>query len=198
MRNPCALLLMCAVACTSQGSEAAERQADTVARRDSIAAVAAATMNEDQAIGLLEQTHAADSALGALASAKGSTVEIKEFGRMILREHHALKREVLAMAQGLRLTPSEPRVAPDAPPPEMLEQLHAGTPGVGWDHAYIEYAIAMHQSAMENSARALAASRSPETKRFIQRSVPIIQKHLDKAVSLRKTFSKADTTAQKR
>ena len=189
---------MCAVACTSQGSEAAARQEDTVARRDSIAAVAASTMSEDQAIGLLEQTHAADSAVGALASAKGTTVEVKEFGRMILREHHALKREALAMAQGLRLTPREPRAAPDAPPAEMLELLQSGTPGVGWDQAYIEYAIAMHQSAMENSARALAASRSPETKRFIERSVPIIQKHLDKAVSLRKTLSQADTTSPTR
>ena len=198
MRNPCALLLMCAVACTSQGSEAAERREDTVARRDSIAAVAAATMSEDQAIGLLEQTHAADSALGALAAARGSTTEVKEFGRMILREHHALKREALSMAQGLRLTPRTPRVAPDAPPAAMLEHLQSGSSGLRWDQAYIEYAIAMHQSAMENSARALAASRSPETKRFIERSVPIIQKHLDKAVSLRKTISQADTAAPTR
>jgi putative membrane protein len=168
---------------------------DTVAQRDSVAGVAAGTMREDHVIGLLQQTHAADSAIGALAAVKGTAPEVKDFGRMILREHQALKKEALAVAQGLRFSPGNPPVPPDAPPADMLTHLQAAQPGTTWDLAYLEYAMAMHRSAMENSARALAATKSPETRTFIERSVPILQKHLDKAASLHKALSKTQTAA---
>lgn len=199
MRNLCARLLVCAVAgCASQGSEAAVRQADTAAQRDSIAAVAASTMSEAQVVGLLEQTHAADSALGALGALKGST-EVKDFGRMILREHHALRRDAIALAQALGTTPAAPQVAPDAPAAELQKHLETASPGTIWDQAYLEYAMVMHESAMENSARALAATRNPATKEFIQKSVPILQKHLDKASSLRKALdTSSDGAAAKK
>jgi predicted outer membrane protein len=195
MKKPCALLLVCAAACTSKGSEAVARQVDTVAQRDSIAGVAAGTMSEDQVVGLLQLTHAADSAIGALASVKGTALEVKDYGRMIVREHQALKREALAVAEGLRMAASSPLVMPDTPPMEMLGHLQDGPAGTTWDLAYLEYATAMHRSAMENSARALAATKSPETKQFIRRSVPIIQKHLDKAISLHKALTKAQEAA---
>jgi putative membrane protein len=196
MRNLCARMLLCAaVGCTSQGSEAAERQADTTAQRDSIAAVAASTMNEAQVIGLLEQTHAADSALGALAVLQGSSKEIKDFGRMIIREHHALKRDALGLAQALGTASATPQVPPDAPSVDMQKPLETAPAGTIWDQAYLEYAMAMHLSAMENSARALAATKNPATKEFIQKSVPILQKHFDKASSLRKALDKSSDAA---
>lgn len=197
MRIGCALSLVCAVAgCTSGGSEAAERHTDSSARRDSIAAVAAASMNEPQVLGLLEHVHVADSALGALGAEKGSTIEMKDFGRMISREHRALKGEGAALARSLALTPAAPPAAPDAPPPGMAERLTTSAGGALWDLLYVEHAIALHESSMENLARALAATRNDSTRALIRRSVPIIQKHLDKARSLRRALQKAqDTTA---
>lgn len=195
MRTLCALCVGALAGCTSQGSEAAERREDTAARRDSIAAVAAATMSEEHVIGLLEQTHAADSALGALGALKGSTLVIKDFARMILREHHALRKDALSVAQGLRIAPAAPRVPPDAPPVEIRQHLDSASAGPIWDQSYLEYAIALHQSALENSARALAATKSPRTKDFIEKSVPILQKHLDKASALRKSLEQSSDGA---
>lgn len=197
MREFCVLLLWSTLAaCASQGSEAAERRADTAGRRDSIAAVAAASMNESGVIGLLDHTHAADSALGALGAANGTSSDVKEFGRMILREHHALRRDALGLAQQLGLTPQTPSVPPDNAPTEIRESLSSASPGAAWDRAYIDYAIAMHQAAMENTARALAASRRDEVKQFIDKSVPILQKHLDKARALRKSLPKPQAPAK--
>jgi len=196
MRISCALAtLLCAVmGCTSQGSEAAERQRDTAGRRDSIAAVAAASMSEAQVIGLLHFVHAADSALGMLGAVSGSTRDIKDFGRMIVREHRALSRDAVQLGANLHLVPTEPSVTPDAPPDDMRGQLRR-PPGAIWDQLYLDYAIAMHQSSMENSARALAATRSPATREFITKSVPILQKHLDKATSLRRALDTASNGA---
>lgn len=183
-------------ACSSRGSEAAEYRADTTGRRDSIAAAAAASLNEGAVIGLLEQTHAADSALGALGAAKGSVSEVKEFGRMIIREHHALRKDASDLARGLGIVAETSRVAPDEPPPIIRDSLIAWAPGPAWDRTYVDYAILTHESAMENTARARAAARHPEIKQFIVKTVPILQKHLDKARSLQQSLSKLPAPAK--
>lgn len=185
------LALYAATACTPPGNEAVAREADTTGRRDSIAAVAAASMDEAQVLGLLGHVHASDSALGSLGASQGSTREIKDFGSMISREHHALHRDLDNLAEGLRLTVAPPRVAPDSAPRSFTENLNASQAGAGWDRVYVEYAIAVHEAAMENTARALAATKSPATRDYIRKSVPILQKHLDKARSLHQALAKA-------
>lgn len=197
MRIVCASALICAVAaCASGGSEAAERRADTTGRRDSTAAAAAASMNENAVVGLLALTHAADSALGALGATNGVSTEVKEFGRMILREHHALRRDILDLSVQQGLTAETPRVAPDAASSGVREEMD-NAPAGEWDRAFVDYAIAEHQAALENTARALAATQRPEIRQFISKSVPILQKHIDKARSLRKSLPKPRPTTAK-
>ena len=192
MRITVALLICAVAACTSQGSAAAERLEDTTGRRDSVAATAAASMNDARALGLLRMTHSADSALGALGALQGGSTEVKEFGRMILRVQAARGREATGGARALGLAIESPRVPPDDAPGGMREAVRVTTPGTGmWDQAYIAYAIAMHEAAMENTARALAATTRPEVRAYIERSVPILQKHLDRAKVLQERLAKA-------
>lgn len=182
-----AALCLCAVtACASQGSEAAERREDTSGRRDSVAGVAAATLTESGVVGLLQMTHSADSALGALGVQRGFSTEVKEFGRMILREHVALRRDAGNVAKAIGIPAEAPRVPPDDAPADLRANVLAGAPGAAWDRSYLEYAIVMHDAAMENTARALAATKRVEIQQFVARSVPILQKHLDKAKALEK------------
>jgi putative membrane protein len=190
-----AALLACAVmACASSGSDAAERREDTTGRRDSVAGVAAASLTEGGVVGLLLSVNTADSALGALGAQRGSTSEVKEFARMILREHMALRREVSQAATQLGITPETPRTAPDDAPAVMRSNLLGQPAGPVWDRAYVQYAVAMHEAAMENTARALAATKRPEIRQLIERSVPILDKHLTKARSLEKRLSGAPAT----
>jgi putative membrane protein len=174
MRNSAVMLLFAVAACSPPGSVAAERRDDTTGRRDSVAGVAAASMNDASALGLLRMTHSADSAAGALGASRGSATEVVEFGRMIFREHAALGREAAGVGRDLGV--------------EL---------GNMWDQAYIGYAIAMHEAAMENTARALAASKRPEVRAYIERSVPILQKHLDRAKTLRDRLAKAQEPSTK-
>jgi len=189
-------LLLCA-ACGQRASEAAARQPDTAGARDSIAGVAAATMTESSVLGLLAMSHAADSAAGALGAANGSSQSIKDFGRMVTREHHALRKDAEDVARGLRLDITTPQVPPDAPPDALRASLAKIPPGPAWDRAYLSYTVALHQSAMENNARALAATRSPAIRRYITAAVPILQKHLDKARALLRAAAKTPPPDQK-
>ena len=68
----------------------------------------------------------------------------------------------------------------------MQHALSADSASSTWDRRYLDYAIAVHRSALENAARALAATQQAEIKDYIGTLVPILQKHLDKATALSK------------
>ena len=172
-------------------SDASARSFDTTGRRDSIAGVAAGSMKEEHVIGLLEWNNEADSALGALGAERGGTLAIKDFGRMIAREHHALRRDAIQLGQSLGVGSQPPPVLPDMPPPIVRAMVDSIPPGPAWDQAYLQLAVEAHKSAMENLARALAATKSPDVKRLIERSAPIVQKHLDRAQRLQKAGTDA-------
>ena len=147
-------------------------------------------MSEAQVLGLLDASNAADSALGSLGATKGATREIKDFGLMITREHHALRREVQQMAGNLRLDVVPPSVALDVAPADAREAVDSAPPNA-WEQQYLALAVAQHDASMENLARALAATKSPAVKRYIERAAPIIQKHLDRAKRLQETANRA-------
>jgi predicted outer membrane protein len=84
---------------------------------------------------------------------------------------------------------ARPPVSPDDAPAGMRATLESAS-GNTWDQAYVSYAIAMHQAAMENTARALAATTRPEVRQYIERTVPILQKHLDRATTLRERLAR--------
>jgi len=161
---------------------------DTAGRLDSVAGVAAASMDDAGVLGLLDAVNSADSAVGSMGAIRGRATEVKDFGRMITREHHAFRRDGQSLAGQLGLAPTAPRVPPDAPPPAMQEMLASDT-SAAWDARYLAYAVAAHHSALENIARALAATRRPELRTYINTLVPIVQKHLDKAQSLERMIA---------
>ena len=65
--------------------------------------------------------------------------------------------------------------------------------GVYEGHAVASVAIAAHEASLENLARAYAATKSPEIRKYIDRSAPIIQKHLEKAKRLQNAGGKPAT-----
>jgi len=140
-------------------------------------------MTESSVLGLLGATHSMDSTAGSMAAANGSNQDLKEFGRALIREHHALHREADDLGRTLGVGVSSPAVAPDAPNAQLRAALNQPA-GTAWDRAYLTYVVALHESAMENTARALAATKSPAVRKYIESSVPILQKHLDKARQL--------------
>src|SRR4051812_9603396 len=168
----CYVAAIALVAACGSKSASASAHYDSAGGRDSVAGVAAATMDESRVFGLLDEVNATDSALGALGAARAKATEVRDFGRMITREHHALRKDGDDLAHRLGLEPSQPRVPPDAPPPAMLQQLLQAatvdsTSGDAWDRMYIDYAIAAHKAGLENAARALAATQQAEVRDYI-------------------------------
>ncbi|HWL39561.1 MAG TPA: DUF4142 domain-containing protein [Gemmatimonadaceae bacterium] len=161
------------------------RQDDTTALADS----AAPGWTDANIFALLDEANASDSAHGAIASTKGTSSAVREFGKQMMRDHHSLRLQGEALAKRLQVTPTPP--ANDSLPAtaqKTSDLLNSTARGRDFDKAYIDHEVAMHKTVLEIVIQAMNAAQSTELKNMIQKATPTIQGHLDKAQEIQRTM----------
>jgi putative membrane protein len=202
----CALWAACAKGDNKTDSTAAADSASKAAG-GAPAANNPAPLNDANIAALLDEANAGDSANGNLASTKGTNAQVKDFGRMMMRDHHALRKQGQDLVKKLNVTPTPP--ANDTLPTaakRMSDSLTAQTKGAAWDKAYIDNEVAVHQSVLSLLQTAQGAAQDTSLKALITKAIPNIQAHLTKAQDIQGKLGNAtpaagggaaDTTAKK-
>ena len=138
---------------------------------------------------LLDEANVADSSHGSIASTKGTSAAVREYGRQMMRDHHTLRAEGQALAKRLNITPTPP--AGDTLPAaaqRMTDMLNTTAKGKDFDKAYIDHEVEMHKAVLDVATRSMTAAQSTELKNMLQKAAPAIQGHLDKAQSIQRTM----------
>jgi len=188
-----ALLLVITVAACAK--KEASRGVDTTLKVDTTApsmapppaetTAAAAALTDPNIVFILHAANAADSARGKLAESKGTSADVKSFGKLMVGEHHSLNMQGDALAKKLSVTPVAPANDQSEAQAKMeMDSLTALAKGAAWDKAYIAYEIGYHQAVKDIATKALAAAQNAELKALIKKAAPIIQAHLDKAQAI--------------
>jgi putative membrane protein len=149
---------------------------------DTAATASAAALTDPNIVFILHAANAADSARGKLAESKGTSADVKSFGKLMVGEHHALNQQGDALAKKLNVTPVAPaNDQSEAQAKAEMDSLTALAKGAAWDKAYIAYEVGYHQAVLDIATKALAASQNAELKALITKAAPVIQHHLDRA-----------------
>jgi len=192
-------LFMLVTAVAACAKKEASRAADTT-RLDTTAAApsmapgaaaettstaSAAPLTDANIVFILHGANASDSARGKLAESKGTSADVKSFGKMMVGEHHALNMQGDQLAKKLNVTPVAPaNDQSEAQARAEMDSLTALAKGAAWDKAYIAYEIGYHQAVKDIATKALAAAQNAELKALITKAAPVIQAHLDKAQAI--------------
>jgi putative membrane protein len=150
------------------------------------------TMTDPNIVFVLDEANASDSARGKLASTKGTSAEVKDFGKMMMGEHHALRVAGKQLATKLSVTPEAP-VGDESQTKSQagLADLNATPKGAAWDKAYIDYEVNAHQQVLETAGKAKDMTANAELKKLIEDATPILQKHLDRAKDIQSKLGPA-------
>ena len=142
----------------------------------------AAPLTDANIVFILHGANAADSARGRLAETKGTSADVKQFGKMMVGEHHTLNLQGDQLAKKLNVTPVAPaNDQSEAQAKAEMDSLTALAKGAAWDKAYIAYEVGYHQAVLDIANKALSAAQNAELKALITKAAPVIQKHLDRA-----------------
>ena len=120
--------------------------------------------------------------LGELAARNGGRDDVKEFGRMMVKDHTIINDDLKALAaqKGVTLTETV-----DAKHQEKLDKMAALT-ATGFDDAYIAAMIKGHKEVAREFKAEYAATQDSDIKSFIDKSLPVVEKHLKHINAMKK------------
>ena len=150
------------------------------------AAGKSAPLTDANIVALLDEANKADSAAGALAVTKATNKEVKDFAKLMMSEHHALREAGQQLAKKLNVTPAPPATDPVKPLAEGETKALESTPkGPEFDRVYIEQEVAAHKAVLDLAENAHGQAQNEQLKALIEQAKPVIQKHLDQAEKLK-------------
>ena len=153
---------------------------------------AGATLTDANIVALLDEANKADSAAGALAVTKATSKEVKDFAKLMMSEHHALREAGQQLAKKLNVTPAPPAIDPVKPLAEGETKALESTPkGPEFDRVYIEQEIAAHKAVLDLAENAHGQAQNEQLKALIEQAKPVIQKHLNQAEKLKEKLGQA-------
>ena len=157
--------------------------ADTVPQRD-------AELTDANIVALLDHANVADSSAGALAAPKATNARVKQFAKLMMSEHHALRKQGQDLAKKLGVTPEPPAEDPvTAMAAKETEALQSAAKGAEFDRTYIQQEIAAHEAVLDLAEKSHDAADNAELKALIEKARPVIEKHLKQAQDLEKSLS---------
>jgi putative membrane protein len=189
-----AVAAMAVAACSKKDGGAADTTAASSTTTTDTSAIAASSTSADggwsdaNIFALLDEANVADSLEGAIAITKGTSAAVRNFGKLMVSDHHKLRVQGEALAKKMKITSTPP--ADDNIPPNAqkeMDNLNSTAKGKDFDKAYIDGQVDDHMKVLQLAVKAMGQAQSTELKNLIQKATPVVQSHLDKAESIQKT-----------
>lgn len=123
----------------------------------------------------------AEIALGQLASEKGSSADVREFGQMLATDHGQGKKDASAVAEklGVKTTDEMPGKAK-----KEMKKLQ-GLSGAAFDKEFAKYMVSDHKEDIAKYQKE-ADKGSGDAADLARKTLPTLRKHLETAQSLAK------------
>ena len=173
---------------TTSDSAAGAMATDSTA----MAAPAAPALSDANIVAFLDGANVTDSAAGKIASTKGTSADVKSFGKLMVGEHHALRVAGLDFAKKQNITPEPP--AGDNSKVEAaayIKSLNDTPKGAAWDKSYIDHEVTVHEQVLKTATEAKTATQNADLKALIDKAAPVVQHHLDRAKEIQKKLTPA-------
>jgi len=119
----------------------------------------------------------AEVSLGQIAAQNASSQQVKDFGQRMVTDHTQANQELLQIAQQENLTlPTQP----DSKDQATQKRLGALT-GSAFDSAYTKDMVQDHRQDIAEFKREAQSGQDPALKAFAQKTLPVLQQHLQMA-----------------
>lgn len=119
----------------------------------------------------------AEVKLGQMASERGSSVEVKQFGQKMVEDHTKLNDNMKPVAAELGITAPTELPAKD----KALEKKLQGLSGQAFDKAYMSAMVKDHHKDLTEFKKEAASGENPQVKEQAQAGSDVIAQHLQLA-----------------
>ena len=182
------VLGLISVGCTSTNKASTP---DTTAQPNSGAAASSPSTSADQDfVTKAAQGNSAEVALGQIVAGKTKNPAVKQFAQMMVKDHTAALNELQELAQSKNLNFND-ALPEDA---QSLQTKLSSDTGTQLDKDYMDSMIEDHQKDVQEFTDQSQKAKDPDLKQWASKTLPILQKHLEKAQQIDAKLNKGKTS----
>jgi putative membrane protein len=148
--------------------------------------------NDAQIAAIVVTANQVDIDAGKLAEQKGSTKEVKAFGKQMVTDHTGVNKAATDLAGKLKLKPQDNPTAQNLKKGGAENVAHLKTlKGAAFDKAYIDHEVDYHQAVIDALDKTLIPNaQNAELKALLVKVRPAFVAHLDHAKTLQSSLGK--------
>jgi putative membrane protein len=144
-----------------------------------------AKLDDATIVAIFDAANTYDIETGQLAPSRSRNSEIREFGRMLARDHRAVRSQGRDLAKSLNVTPTPPRDFALAGAHVTAVKKLRGLHGRAFDRAFLQHEVDFHNAVIDAVTKTLLpAIQNAQVKDLVTKVAPAFVAHRDKAQSL--------------
>ena len=180
MKHSFLALVLLGLICVGCSTDKAATR-DTAAPANPAANTSSPSTNSDQAfVTKAAQGNRAEVELGKIVAAKSKDPNVKQFAQMMVKDHTTALNELQELAQTKNLNFNDD-LPDDA---KALQTKLSSDSGKQLDKDYMDGMVEDHQKDVQEFTDQSQSAKDPDVKQWAAKTLPTLQKHLDKAQQL--------------
>jgi putative membrane protein len=147
---------------------------------------AQAALDDGAVVGILNAANTWDMESGQLAAARGTTKTIRDYGKMLVRDHQNVRRQTrdIASSEHLKTTPPAKDFAMAKEHAAAMAKLRTLN-GKAFDHAFLQHEVKFHRDVIDAvNNTLLPATKSARLKKLQQTVGPALVAHMEVAQNM--------------
>jgi putative membrane protein len=131
---------------------------------------------------VLKKVHEADQQeiqAGKMAEKKGQTQQVKDYGKMLVKDHTAADKKVTALAKHEDIDLGK-KTAPGEDAMNEMAEMKAMT-GPNFDSLFARQMLEDHRKTIAELTQVRDTTSDPQLKKLLSDLIPTLQKHEDEA-----------------
>jgi len=142
-------------------------------------------LDDPTIVAIFDAANTWDMETSALAEKKGTTKEVRDLGKMFVRDHRMVRQQGRDLAKKLHVTPTPPKDFAMAKDHAATMKKLRGLSGKAFDKAYLENEVAYHKAVIDAvNTTLLPALKNAEVKDLVTKVAPAFKAHQDAAQNL--------------
>ena len=169
--------------------------ADGTMRSDSARPAAATEPSQYSDANIIAKEIAGDSgevAIATMARDKATRADVKSYASQLISDHGKGLTEVRSLAKKANITPETAQGDSTAEAAaHAMQRLQGLAKGPAFDTAFVNHEVEDHQQDIKDAHAMSGAAKNAQVKSLVDKSIPELQKHLDRAQKLAGSGSKS-------
>jgi len=169
-------------AATSVGATTAAQPSQTVEPKN---------YSDAQILGAIEGADSSEIAIAKLAESQSTNSGVKSYAKMLVTDHTKALKDAKSLETKVSTNAqTPPGDTTSAATSHVIDRLK-GLKGMDFDTAFVNHEVDDHKKDIDDTKDMVDATKNTEVKTALQSSLPVLQKHLDRAQALQKELDKA-------